>query len=216
MSKFSKLGRRGAAAVAVAAAAVIGATSMGAGHAEAQKLADGYKKVDGFNGDSVQIWRKGESGGPVGTVANNPLSRGISISGVYSAQGSDGVGGTLQLGYIVGCQIDISGISLDLGTSLSFTSGGSLSGSGSISLPIKPGQVTFVSNVTSADLNDKGKAALQVSNYQITLPQCGGYAAARSVVQVLAAKGYDPKGGTLNADGAVIQSTLYGQPFNVS
>ncbi|OBA36830.1 MspA family porin [Gordonia sp. 852002-51296_SCH5728562-b] len=215
MSKFSKLGRRGAAAVAVAAAAVIGATSMGAGHAEAQKLAPGYKKVEGFNGDSVQIWRKGESGGPVGTVANNPLSRGISISGVYTAQGSDGVGGTLQLGYIVGCQVDISGISIGLKTGFDFSTT-SLSGSGTLSLPIKPGQATFVSNVYSADLNDKGLAALQVSNYQIELPHCGGYAAARSVVQVLAAKGYDPKGGTLNADGAVLQSTLYGQPFNVS
>ncbi|MGV9478502.1 MspA family porin [Gordonia aichiensis] len=215
MSKFSKLGRRGAAAVAVAAAAVIGATSMGAGHAEAQKLADGYKKVDGFSGDSVQIWRKNESGGPVGTVANNPLSRGVSLSGTYTAKGSDGVGGTLQLGYIIGCQVDISGISLSLSSAIDLTAS-ALSGSASLSLPIKPGQVAFVSNVYSADLSDKGVAALQVSNYQVELPHCGGYAAARSVVQVLAAKGYDPKGGTLNADGAVIQSSLYGQPFNVS
>ncbi|MFF0710836.1 MspA family porin [Gordonia sputi] len=215
MSKFSKLGRRGAAAVAVAAAAVIGATSMGAGHAEAQKLADGYKKVSGFNGEQVEIWRKGESGGPVGTVANNPLSRGVSLSGTYTAKGSSGVGGTLHLGYIIGCQVDISGISLSLGSAFDLTTA-ALSGSFSVSLPIKPGQVAFVSDVYDTDLSDKGVAALQVSNYQVELPHCGGYAAARSVVQVLAAKGYDAKDGTLNADGTVMQSTLYGQPFNVS
>lgn len=215
MSKFSKLGRRGAAAVAVAAAAVIGATSMGAGHAEAQKLAPGYKKVEGFDGESVQIWRKNESGASVGTVANNPLSRGLALSGTYIAQGSEGVGGTLQLGYIVGCQADISGISLGLSSAFDLATA-ALSGSISLSLPIKPGQVAFVSNVSHADLSDSGKAALQVSNFQFTLPQCGGYAAARSVVQVLAAKGYEPKGGTLNAEGTVLQSTLYGQPFSVS
>lgn len=215
MSKFSKLGRRGAAAVAVAAAAVIGATSMGAGHAEAQKLADGYKKVTGFNGEQVEMWRKGESGGPVGTVANNPLSRGVSLSGTYTAKGSSGVGGTLHLGYIIGCQVDISGISLGLKSGFDLTTA-ALSGSFSLTLPIKPGQVAFVSDVYDTDLSDKGVAALQVSNYQVELPHCGGYAAARSVVQVLAAKGYDPKDGTLNADGTVMQSTLYGQPFNVS
>lgn len=215
MSKFSKLGRRGAAAVAVAAAAVIGATSMGAGHAEAQKLADGYKKVTGFNGEQVEMWRKNESGGPVGTVANNPLSRGVSLSGTYTAKGSSGVGGTLHLGYIIGCQVDISGISLGLSTGFDLTTA-ALSGAFSLSLPIKPGQVAFVSDVYDTDLSDKGVAALQVSNYQVELPRCGGYAAARSVVQVLAAKGYDAKDGTLNADGTVMQSTLYGQPFNVS
>lgn len=216
MSKFSKLGRRGAAAVAVAAAAVIGATSMGAGHAEAGKLPDGYKKVTGFNGETLETWRKAESGGPVGTVANNPLSRGISMSGTYTAKGSAGVGGTLQLGYIIGCQVDISGIKLGLSSAFDLTTAAALSGSLSLTLPLTPGQVAFVSNVYSADLSDKGVATLQVSNYQVELPQCGGYAAARSVVQVLGAKGYDPKGGTLNTEGTVLQSSLYGQPFNVS
>ena len=84
MSKFSKLGRRGAAAVAVAAAAVIGATSMGAGHAEAQKLAPGYKKAVASDGTTVETWRNGEYFTRVGTVANNPLSRGLAISGTYT------------------------------------------------------------------------------------------------------------------------------------
>ena len=217
MSKFSKLGlRRAAGAVAITAAAVVGVTSMGAGAASAQKLADGYKSVSGFNGESVQTWRKNESGGSVGTVANNPLSRGLTLSGTYTAKGSAGVGGTLHLGYLVGCQVNISGISATLGGGFNISTA-TLTGGGSISLPITPGEVALVTgDQYDVDLSDKGVASLQVSNFQIALPACGGYAAARSVVTVLAAKGYSPKGGTLNAEGTVMQSTLYGQPFNVS
>ncbi|MCM3895751.1 MspA family porin [Gordonia sputi] len=214
MSKFSKLGRRGAAAVAVAAAAVIGATSMGAGHAEAAKLADGYKKAVAGDGTTVESWRKGEYFTRVGTVANNPISRGLAISGTYTVKTAAGVGGQVNVGYIVGCQVDISGIGLDLGTTFDF-GGGGVTGSGSISLPIKPGEVANYS-LSSVSISDKGVASLQVSDLQVILDKCGGYASARSYVSVYAAKGFDAKGGTLNTDGPLVKSTLYGQPFNVS
>ncbi len=213
MSKFSKLGlRRAAGAVAVTAAAVVGVASMGAGNAAAVQLANGYKTVSGLDGESVQTWRTGESGYTLPTVANNPLSKGFSISGVYTAKGSPGVKGKLKLGLIVGCQVDISGLGATLGGDASISSVGASVG---ISLPIKAGQVSTVS-ISDTDISDKGVASLQISNFQVTLPSCGGYAAARSFVSVWAANGWDPKGGNVNADGTLLKSTLYGQPLNVS
>lgn len=215
MSKFSKLGRRGAAAVAVAAAAVIGATSMGAGHAEAAKLANGYKYVTGLDGEKLELWRAGETGLKVGNAANNPLARNMLLSGTYTAKGSDGVGGNLAVGYIIGCQVDISGITLGFGGGLNI-SAPVVSFNGGLSLPIKPGQVAILSSIANKDLSKKGIASVQLSNVEVDLPACGGYAAARSWATVTGAKDYDPKDGTLNGSGTYMQSTLYGQPFSIS
>lgn len=214
MSKFSKLGRRGAAAVAVAAAAVIGATSMGAGHAEAQKLAPGYKYVTGLDGEKVELWRKDETGLKVGNPSNNPLARDMLLSGTFTAKGSSGVGGNLSVGYIIGCQVDISGITVGFGGGLNI-SAPVVSFNGGISIPIKPGQVAILGSITDKDLSDKGVASIQLSNLLVQLPACGGYAAARSWATVTAAKGYSPKDGTLNGSGTYMQSTLYGQPFSI-
>ena len=212
MSKFSKLGRRGAAAVAVAAAAVIGATSMGAGHAEAGKLANGYKKATGVDGEVVQTWRKNESAYALPTVANVPTQRSAELSGTYSAQLSKGVAGNVALKYIVGCQVNVEGLSLGLNGSLSLSAAGV---SGSLSLPLTPGQVAVVS-VTDKDIDAGGSGAIQVSDYTILLPNCAGYASARSAVKVVAATGYSPKDGTLSGTGSYVQSTLYGQPFSLN
>lgn len=209
MSKFSKLGRRGAAAVAVAAAAVIGATSMGAGHAEAQKLAPGYK-----NAGSVEIWRKGETAYPTPTVANNPSQRQASLSGTYTAKLAKPLNGNIAVSYIVGCQVDISGISLGLSGSLNFLAGNAGLG-GSLSIPLAPGQVGVVS-VANKDIDAGGVGSVQLQDFTIILPNCGGYASARSAVKVVAADGYNTDGGTVNGSGNYIQSTLYGQPFSLN
>ena len=209
MSKFSKLGRRGAAAAAVAAAAVIGATSMGAGHAEAGKLANGYKNAGG-----VEIWRKAESAYATPTVANNPSQRQASLSGTYSAKLAKPLSGKLAVSYIVGCQVDVTGLSLGLSGSLDILAGSAGLG-GSLSLPLSPGQVAVVS-VGGKDIKAGGAGAVQLQDFTIVLPNCGGYASARSAVKVVAADGYNTDGGTVNGSGNYIQSTLYGQPFSLN
>ncbi|WP_168701254.1 MspA family porin [Gordonia paraffinivorans] len=211
MSKFSKLGRRAAGAVAIASAAVVGLAGLGAGDAAAGKLANGYKKATGIDGESIQTWRTNESAYTIPTVANNPASRGFVLSGTYTAKGSEGIGGKLGLYYIIGCQVDISGVSLSLDGAISLSEAGIGAG---FSLPIGPGDVKVV-EITTKDLSDKGVAAVQISQLSFGLEGCGGAASARSAVKVIGAKGYNTDDGSLSGEGTLIQSTLYGQPFSI-
>ncbi|OCW86600.1 hypothetical protein GR168_06630 [Gordonia sp. JH63] len=217
MSKFSKLGlRRAAGAVAIASAAVVGLAGMGVGEAAGAPLPNGYKKASGIDGESIQTWRTGENAYPIPTVANNPAARGFVISGTYSAKASAGVGGKLAVKYIVGCQVDVGGIDLELGGGIDFV-GGVLDGiaiDGAVSLGLKPGQVTVV-DITDKDLSDSGVAAVQLSQLSFNLNKCGGFASARSAVKVIGAKGYSTDDGKLSGEGTLIQSTLYGKPFSI-
>lgn len=211
MSKFSKRGqRRVASAAAVAAVAAIGLSTMGAGGAAAGPLANGYKKTTGMPGEVVQIWRQKEATQITQTVANNPANRAAAFGGLYTAKLSKGLNGNIALKYIIGCQVDITGLSLDLGGSLSLQSAGV---SGSLTLPLTPGQVKVVS-VTDKDIKSGGTSSLQVQTSVYT-PGCAGYASARSAVLVVAGNGYNTDDGTVNGSGTYMQSTLYGQPFSL-
>ncbi|WP_288815892.1 MspA family porin [uncultured Gordonia sp.] len=213
MSKFSKLGlRRAAGAVAIASAAVVGLAGVGAGEAAAGKLADGYKKAAGIDGESIQTWRTGEFALPAPSVANNGAGRSAVVSGVYQAQASAGVGGNLSVKLLVGCQVDITGFEGGLGVGFDLTSA---TASGSLSIPLSPGQVV-VADVTDKDLSDSGRAAIQISQFEVNVQQCGGYASARTITKVIGAKGYSTDDGTVSGEGTLIQSTLYGQPFSLN
>ncbi|MFW0795652.1 MspA family porin [Gordonia sp. CPCC 205515] len=211
MSKFSKRGqRRIAGAAAVAAVAAIGLSSMGAGGAAAGPLANGYKESTGLSGEKVQIWRKGEASQITQTVANNPANRAAAFGGTYTAKLSKGLNGNIALKYIIGCQVDITGLTLGLSGSLSLSS---LGGGGTLTLPLAPGQVKIV-DVTDKDIKSGGSASLQVQTSVYT-PGCAGYASARSAVLVVAGNGYNTDDGTVNGSGTYMQSTLYGQPFSL-
>ncbi|MGV9795619.1 MspA family porin [Gordonia sp. NPDC003422] len=214
MSKFSKLGlRRVAGAVAIASVAALGLAGMGAGDAAAAKLPNGYKKATGIDGEVVQTWRTNESAYAIGTVANNPTARGFVLSGTYTTKASAGVAGNIAVKYIVGCQVDISGVELGLSGALDFVAA-TANISGSVSFPLAPGQVAIV-DVTDKDFDGK-PMSLQLSQLSFKLNGCGGYASARSAVKVIAAKGYNTDDGTVNGEGTLIQSTLYGKPFSIN
>ncbi|GAC01575.1 hypothetical protein GONAM_29_00190 [Gordonia namibiensis NBRC 108229] len=214
MSKFSKLGlRRAAGAVAIASAAVVGLAGMGAGDAAAGKLANGYKKASGIDGESIQTWRTGEFALPAPSVANNGAGRSAVVSGVYQAKASKGVSGNLAVKLLVGCQVDITGLSGSIGAGIDITGG--MNASGALSIPLSPGQVAVV-DVTDKDLADNGQAAIQLSQFEISVQQCGGFASARTITKVIGAKGYSTDDGTVSGEGSLIQSTLYGQPFSLN
>ncbi|WGJ86833.1 MULTISPECIES: MspA family porin [Gordonia] len=213
MSKFSKLGlRRAAGAVAIASAAVVGLAGAGAGEAAAGKLADGYKKAVGIDGESIQTWRTGEFALPAPSVANNGAGRSGVVSGVYQAQASEGVEGNLAVKLLVGCQVDIGDV--ELGAAIAFDLE-SVSVDGAFSIGLKPGQVAVV-NVTDKDFSDAGKAAVQLSRFEVSVQKCGGFASARTAVKVIGAKGFSTDDGTVSGEGTLIQSTLYGQPFSLN
>lgn len=198
--------------VIAGAIAAVGAASIlaGAGTADAARLPNGSKTTTGIDGQKVTIKRSGERANPMPSVANNGAGRSAAVSGTYKAILSKGAG-KITVGYLVGCQINITGLhgGLDAGISLD---GGSLSGS--ISVPLQPGQVAFIKgdsmNIT------KGKATVLVDSYYINVEQCGGYASARSVVQVIAADGYSTDDDSLSGDSGFVQSTLYGAPFSLN
>ena len=201
MSKFSMFGlRRVVGAGAITAVAAIGLASMGAGNAAAGPLASGSKVTEGIDGTVIKIERTGESAYPVPSLANNGAGRSAEVNGKVKVY-SGGSAGTLTTGYIVGCQIDITGFSGGLGGSLDVLS---LSGgiSGSLSIPLSPGQAVFVS-LGSKDF-DGNDASIQYKAQGIDVQQCGGYAQARAFSTVVTTGDF------------VVKSTLYGQPFSLN
>lgn len=198
-------------AVVLGAAAAIGISgaAVGAGHADAAKLPNGSKTTTGIDGQKVTIKRSGESARIQRSVANNGAGRAAAVSGTYSATLSKGTG-SMTVGYLVGCQVNIDGLEGGLSGGLAL-SGASLSGS--ISVPLTPGQVAFVKS--DGMPIKKGKATLLVDSFHIDVQKCGGYAEARSVVQVIAAEGLSTEDDELSGDSGFVQSTLYGSKFSL-
>nr|WP_325027383.1 MspA family porin [Gordonia iterans] len=194
-----------------ASVAAIGATSLiaGTGAADAARLPNGAKTTTGIDGQKVTIKRTGESSRIQRSVANNGAGRAAAVSGTYSASLSKGTG-LLTVGYLVGCQVDIEGLELGISGALSLDAA---SLSGALTIPLKPGQVAVVSG---DDLKlKKGKGTVLVDSFHLNVQQCGGYAAARSFVKVLAADGYSTDDDALSGDSGFVQSTLYGRPFSL-
>ncbi|MEE3849132.1 MspA family porin [Gordonia sp. LSe1-13] len=218
MSKFSKLGlRRTAAACAAAAVATVGLASMGAGSAAAAPLANGSKVITGIDGERVFTERTGESQYSVARVAyNGGIGRTALLSGTYKSTASEGVGGNLKVQILAGCQLDVNEIGGSAGGGISILPSVGLSLSGGVSLPLSPGEAAIV-DVTDKDF-ESGSATIQLQDFEIEFPNCGGYASARTITKVIASQGYgiEDDGSTVDGEGTLLQSTLYGQPFFVS
>ncbi len=114
MSTKSKLGlRRVAAGAAIVAVSAVGLASMGAGNAAAGPLPGGTKTTFGVDGSSIKITRSAEGIYPVPSVANNGARAAAEVSGniFVNVRGASSVSGTIETGYILGCQINITGLS---------------------------------------------------------------------------------------------------------
>ncbi|WP_237341970.1 MspA family porin [Williamsia soli] len=185
---------------AITAVAALGLASMGAGNAAAGPLPSGSKVTEGVDGTVIKLERTNESAYPVPSVANNGAGRAAEVNGKVKVY-SGGAAGDLVTGYIVGCQIDITGLEGGLSGSLDILNvAGSLAGS--ISVPLNPGEAVFVSlGSKSFDGND---VSIQYKSQGIDVQQCGGYASARAFSTVTTSGDY------------VIKSTLYGAPFSLN
>ncbi|ETT23965.1 MspA family protein [Rhodococcus rhodochrous ATCC 21198] len=128
----------------------------------------------------------------------------------------------INTGYIVGCQVDISGLRGNLG--INFSTGGTntvtgnlltdavtgvtsltntVSPSVSLSVPLQPGQVVLV-HLEGKDITKKDTDyTVQYQDAELSTMGCGGYAQARAYT-VLEVVGKD-----------YVKTTLYGQPFNI-
>ncbi|MYR08005.1 hypothetical protein GTV32_17615 [Gordonia sp. SID5947] len=201
--------RRRLGVSALAVATVAGLAMSADASASAASLPNGYKKTVGIDGQVVQVWRTGESASPAMSMAANGAGRSAVVSGTFSTQVSKG-SGNLSVGYLVGCQVDITGFSGGLSGSIA-PAGPTVSGS--LTVPLNPGQVKYV------PLFDKDfylGASVQWDRQEIDVQQCGGYASARSVAVVFAAEDLDTANGTASGKSGLVQSYLYGKPFSLN
>lgn len=221
MKKIST--RRAIAATGVVGAALMGLTSLGAGGAIAGPL-PGAKVVKKLvDGTPVTIQLYDESADVHPAVTNIGTSREVFVSGkIRVSVGGQADGGTIQSGYIVGCQVNF-GANGGAGTGDVFSSGlnsgkektQSSSASGTVTLG--PGQAAYFSTVgTLVNLEDSSDNKINANTFSGTtggvaysqekfgVDGCAGYAQAKAVVKV-----------TVETDAVKGVLTAYGKPFSI-
>ncbi|MFW0784499.1 MspA family porin [Gordonia sp. CPCC 206044] len=215
---FRTVGVSAAAAGTAAAALLAGGGAAGA---------DTFVRLPGgtAHGEGVTLTRSHESAQISPSMAANPTSRTAWVSGTVTlkapklkpakagpslgAAGEDampgtngtmtnGAAATLSTGYIVGCQVDITGLS----GGLSGTISAAPSATANLSIPIAAGQVVFV-QLSTRDIEKPGTYSLGYDRAQLSIENCGGYAQARAF-------------STVETTGQLHQKVnLYGKPFSI-
>lgn len=217
--------RRGAHIAGLGAAATVGLMLLSTGPASADTfvpLPDGSKV-----GPNATLTRTGESALVSPSLAANGAGRVAWVSGtvtvdvkgieevseVPDANATTNNAGTyngtnattthgvsrVSTGYIVGCQVDVTGLSANPSFSLGLDS---LSPSMGLSVPLNSGEVKYVP-LTAKDIKKDGVYTLQYRDAELQVQQCGGFAQARSysIVEIV---GNDYS-----------KTVLYGAPFNL-
>ncbi|NMN95819.1 MspA family porin [Antrihabitans stalactiti] len=165
-------------------------------------LPDQDKALTTATGITVELSHTGESVTISPAIAANGLSRTAWVSGTAYADTGNADKGSLETGYLVGCQVDLSaGVSLGVDVGVSTNS---LSPGVSSSFALKPGQVVAV-KLGSKDLDPAAKAVgYSYRNLGIQVDGCGGFAQARSYTNL-----------SVTGGGGSTTVALYGQPFSI-
>jgi len=214
--------RRGAkiAGLGAVAAVAMGLLSTGAANADVfVPLPDGQKSGPGYsvghvassaivspslamNGAGRTVWVSGKAWADVTVTPEGEEGPNNGPAGENGTNNSS-THGTSQLntGYIVGCQVDVSGLTGVLGGDIEPLG---LTGNATalLSIPIAAGEVKWV-DIQSKDITKPGRYALDYQDVQLEIQGCGGYAQARSYTNVEIIGDHYIKG------------TLYGQPFSI-
>ncbi|MFW0788123.1 MspA family porin [Gordonia sp. CPCC 205333] len=133
--------------------------------------------------------KAGPSNGPAGE-GEIPGSNGTATNGAAA---------TLSTGYIIGCQVDISGLAAGLSGTLSTTAP---SLSGTLTVPMAAGRVVFL-QIEVKDIEGPGTYYIGYDHAQVNIQNCGGYAQARAFT-------------TVETTGNPHQKiNLYGKPFSI-
>ena len=203
---------------ATASAAIAGAALMGASLVPAPANAvslPGASKTKTLPEGAVSIKLYNEKARISKAVTNNILTREVMVSGKIRVTTSGDVkGGSVNAGYIVGCQVDFgAGLSSKGGVEQGFDGGAakpSLGGGGEMTLG--PGQAKYAPIVRSV-VDDKETNSFSFggqtggvvySGERFDVNGCAGYAQARAKVTV-----------RVSTDTYVGNVTLYGKPFSI-
>ncbi|GAA2365554.1 MULTISPECIES: MspA family porin [Gordonia] len=203
------------ASAALAGAVAAGATLAAPANAVALPS---VSKTKSLPEGSVTIKLYGESARIGRAVTSTPLSREVFVSGKVSVKTTGGVkGGSVNAGYIVGCQVNFGA---DMGATGKIT--GSIpdqtvtldpkafGGTGGIKL--SPGKAVYTPVIhsvvddyeTNAFTFKNAQGGVAYSNERFGVDGCAGYAQARAKVTV-----------RVSTDTYVGNVTLYGKPFSI-
>ncbi|MGU3294722.1 MspA family porin [Williamsia sp. M5A3_1d] len=223
MNTTTKSSRRAAGIAGTGAAIAVAAALLSQGTANADVFIKLPSQTDVQtlpDGTKVTIVRTNERAVVAPSLGGTPLHRAAQVSAKYTVTTSKKAKIRIAAGYIVGCQVSITGAnSGTTGTSSqnTVTSAATQGAGATQTLSLGPGQaaVYYVNNVEKAD--DFGsqqqtqnvdyettKASNSYTNEQLQLTGCGGYAQARSYAQIRIR--------TSNVDK---QISTYGRPFSI-
>ncbi|KAA8888582.1 MspA family porin [Nocardia colli] len=192
---------RSAAGIGIALAALL----LGCGSANADTvvpLPDGEQALTTATGIPVDLTRTGETAVLSPSLAANGMSRTAQLSGTTYATIPGATAGSLETGYLVGCQVDLSG-GLSLGGDV-YLSPDSVSPELNPSIKLGPGAVAVVKFGTKQLDPAAGAVGIAYRNRGIQLSGCGGFAQARAYSAL-----------TVTNDQGSAEVTLYGDPFSV-
>ncbi|WP_405485955.1 MspA family porin [Nocardia sp. NBC_00511] len=213
-----------AAGVGVAATAALGLLSTGAANADTFiPLPGGSLTQTMDDGTVVTIDLTGESANINPSMGSTPLHRNAWVSGStrVTLSGANGsVGGKIYPGYVVGCQVNISGGGANGGPTAGANYDGSSPSAGANvggNLTLGPGQAKafyLLDQESPDDYGNEGHNARNVftgnsgsvtwSDETINLNGCAGYAQARAFIAV-----------QIETPNVITSYTLWGQPFSL-
>lgn len=161
---------RNAVAVAATGAAVL-SLGVSAGTASAKNLPGGTTTKKLLDGTTVTIRLTGEKVRFLSSSVASPAARNVKVSGkvIATVSGGTATGGTVEAGYIVGCQVNLGGVGANGGVEEDLGGGegisipnlpvpiptpGTPSGSYGGGFSLGPGQTTLIPVISYTD--DKG------------------------------------------------------------
>lgn len=175
----------------------------GAAHADTVvPLPNGRQTLTTATGIPVDLSRTGEQAVVSPALASNGLSRTASMSATVYATAPGATGGTLVTGYLVGCQVDLSG-GLSLSSDVNVSTN-AVTPEFSPTINLVPGGVAQV-QFDNKKLDPKaGAVGVEYHDRGVQIDGCGGYAQARSFSTL-----------TVTNNRGTAEVTLYGNPFSL-
>ncbi|WP_168707387.1 MspA family porin [Gordonia paraffinivorans] len=208
--------RRVVAAAGLTGAVAMGLTSLAAGGATAGPLPGGTVTRTLVDGTPVTVTLFDEYVNVQRAVSNVPTSREVWLSGkIKVTVGGKAEGGSVNAGYLVGCQVNF-GAGAGGEASADTSGGGGTSANAGFTLG--PGQATYFPIIETTSGTDTAYEDYHVNSYSFKgkkggvvysqekfgLDGCAGYASAKAKVKV-----------TVSTDAVKGVITLYGKPFSI-
>ncbi|AYF73001.1 porin [Nocardia yunnanensis] len=210
-----------AAGIGAVATAALGLFSTGAANADTFVPLPGGSITETMDdGTVVTISMTGESANINPSMGATPLHRNAWVSGSAQVHLSADAGGKIVPGYVVGCQVNISGGGANGGPSVGANyDGSSPSAAANVggNLTLGPGQSKafyLLDQEMADDYGNEGhyvrnkfagnQGSVSWSDETINLSGCAGYAQARSFVAV-----------QIETANVITSYTLWGQPFSL-